>query len=152
MKKTKLKKVFTVAMSVVCATIVTFGAYAASGSKAAGEYGTLNASNVIGVNDYEKVVSLSVSTTSKIPKHYIIKYNVVYADTGVSITGDVSRDNVNILYNSPNRSYEDVEMHHWKNARTGKPDGFVNTNIKAYSTHEARGDYASYAIYLSESL
>lgn len=149
MKKSKLSKFITLLIVAVSTITLVINTYAATGSKPAGEYGTLNANNNIGVNDFEKIVSLNVSTTAKAAEKYIIKYNIVYAETGKSITGDVELININML--SPMRSYEDVEMHHWKNAVTGKADGFRNTEIKAYSTHEVRGDY-SYVIYLSEKL
>lgn len=150
MKKTKLSKIITLLMAAILVISLGINTYAATGSKPAGEYGMLNANNNISVNDMEKIVSLNVSTTgSKQAEKYIIKYNVVYAKTGKSITGDVELININMI--SPKKSYEDVEMHHWKNAETGKVDGFRNTEIKAYSTHEVRGDY-SYVVYLSERL
>ncbi len=149
MIKSKLRKIITLSMAAMSTIALVINTYAATGSKPAGEYGTLNANNNICVNDFEKIVSLNVSTTDKAAEKYIIKYNVVYADTGRSITGDVELININML--SPKKSYEDVEMHHWKNAITGNSDGFKYTEIKAYSTHEVRGDY-SYVIYLSEKL
>ena len=53
---------------------------------------------------------------------------------------------------TPMRSSETVEMHHWRNTQTGINDNFVYTKIKAYSTHEVRGDYAAYVVYLSDEL
>ena len=151
MKKSKSSKIITLLMVAVLVVASVINTYAATDNTSAGKYGKLYAENTIRVQyDYEKCVLLSVSTTAKEAEKYIIKYNIVYADTGKSITGDVELININML--SPMKSYEDVEMHHWKNAKTGKYDNFLNTKIKAYSTHEVRDDYSAYVLYLSDEL
>ena len=151
MKRANLKKFITMSMAVVCAVSLVVNAYAVTGKKNAGEYGELCAENTIArLEGYDKRVHLSVATTSKAADKYILKYNVVYADSGASITGTAELININMY--TAMKSCETVEMHHWKNAVTGKVDGFLNTKIKAYSTHEVRGDYAAYVVYLSDEL
>lgn len=151
MKKTKLRKIITASMAVVCAVSLVINAYAEKDRTNAGEYGILEAENTIAkLEGYDKRVHLSVATTNKAADKYVLKYNVVYAGSGASITGTVELININMY--TPMKSSETVEMHHWKNTVTGKVDGFLKTEIKAYSTHEVRGDYAAYVVYLSDQL
>lgn len=150
MKKTKLRKIITASMAVVCTVSLVINAYASTDRTNAGEYGILEAENTIANNGYEKIVNLSVATTNKAADKYVLKYNVTYAISGASITGTVELVNINMY--TPMKSGETVEMHHWKNTQTGINDNFVNTKIKAYSTHEVRGDYAAYVVYLSDEL
>lgn len=151
MKKTNLKKIITMSMAVICAVSLIVNAYAATGRTNAGEYGELRAENTIArLEGYDKRVHLSVATTNKAADKYILKYNVVYAESGASITGTVELVNINMY--TAMKSSETVEMRHWKNTVTGKVDGFLSTKIKAYSTHEVRGDYAAYVVYLSDEL
>lgn len=149
MKRKRLKKFVTILMAMVFVVSLAVNANAATGNISAGEYGELKAVNAISIlGTFEKRVNISVETTKSAAEKYILKYNVVYANTGTSITGNVQLENVNMY--TPMRSSESVEMHHWKNTQTGQYDGFIGTKIKAYTTHEVRGTYA-YAIYLSET-
>lgn len=129
--------------------VVNAYAITKSGYKSAGEYGKLISYSSLYKSSNQKVASFSVETTAAAASKYIITYNIVYDNTGASITGNYTTVNSN-MYTS-RRSSESVDMLQWKNTQTGKRDGFLNTKISAFSTHEVRGVNA-YADYLVNTL
>lgn len=147
-KNKYVRKMAAVTMTVVCMLSSVISAYAIKKVEPTTEFGTVSAENTTGRDRGEKIVFLSLSSTKK-ANMYNIRYNVTYAGYGTSISGDVQLVNCNMW--EPMKSFENVEMHHWRNERTGQYDGFMDTRITTYSTHEVRG-IGAYAIYLCSTL
>lgn len=134
------KKVLVTVLTTALIMANSLNVFAASASKNTTEFGTLTGRTTISNNGVEKIVTLSV-TTSKKAAHYVLKYDIRVAGTGRDITTDIEMLDNNVDGNS---SHEVVEMHHWGN------NGYRNTKIIAYTTHEARGNTAA-CVYLSET-
>jgi hypothetical protein len=142
-----LKKYFylvVVMISIFC--ISSFASAAISYSdvnRKSTPYGILTGSNSISkYSNYEKQVSLSTSCEKKAEKLFVA-YHIQYTDGST----------IGYLYNYYHENAtligELVEMHHWKNKITNKYDGFLNTPIISYGSHEIRGNTNAYVVYTS---
>lgn len=107
-------------------------------------YGYLTGNVEGGYDGFEKLYYSYAETTKPVNK-IRSKLSVCYYSTG-KVIGD--GENTGWRYNSNSAHTCNYEMHHFKNALTGKYDNFVNTKCTAYGTADAITSKA-YAVYTS---
>lgn len=144
------RKFLAAALATITALALSVNAYANTQKDYTSEFGNVTSENNTIMGYGEKLVCLSTET-DRIAGTHIIKYNITQSPSGISIMPQ-TQTLVNINMYTPYKSSETVELHHFKNDwKGGRYDGFVNTKITTYSTHEVRGNTA-YACYMSSTL